>query len=547
MKIFQLLAILLLATCAHAASPSFQQLTNAPGVDGLIATTAARAGLASNVVSFGIGSTNLNNTNWLTIQASKLDETLGYNRRGLGHSRDNISSGKPLYIEIDTTGLGQLGLFNTTWQLLTNYFCKTLQGSKSEAFPYYYHLGGTALNPSGKDTNWFSSYLTFNSANSQTNVPFVCQVPFNVFKFDFIAWTNGGSYQVYTNTSHDGSGSYVAMGSPFSTTNATYQVKTFFITNSSVFDFIGAQQQTCVFDIRLLGGGTNVLLNSGIWNNQASNCLYVGYNGASSATTSNWMQMSSNHIGMVWSNDPPDLFIWQDIEVPANQLFTTNFVRWISEMTNYAPRADIILCGTYPTFNNSGGSIQTQNLVVRTNAVMWANAGFSVSYFDGFNSLVDTNTVIARGFMIPANDPHYETSGYNAYGYLFFRWLDFINTEPKPQIGIALIDPITSLTTNILIACSSQKNINYYFINTKSNVLVNAFSGSGFGAATLEVYGPVLVGWPTNVQTFNANGLTVVGTNYWFTGTNRTVVSFLASPSFTSGVYTNLTASWNAN
>jgi len=89
--------------------------------------------------------------------------------------------------------------------------------------------------------------------------------------------------------------------------------------------------------------------------------------------------------------------------------------------------SDIILCGTYPipplSTGNTGPDIILQNAIIRTNAMMFADQGWSVAYFDGSTPFIDTNNAIARGYC-PLNDVHYSPAGYAAYGYFLWSWMD---------------------------------------------------------------------------------------------------------------------------
>ena len=394
------------------ASTNFIAQANAWGQTGSVAS-ATTATTASNVSGFGVlDSTNLNNAAWLALQTSKQNQNLNFNRGRWKNTAAKIATGQMFTIELDGSGLVGIGLFDAVLTNLMTQF--TFAGCRNTVGLYFYaSTGGNGeVSVVGTDTNWYNAYWLM--PTNTAYLTFQSGTAWNVFEVDFTAGPLGASFNIQTNLN---GGAYVTVSS-FTATNASLLGKSYFWTNANV--------QNLGIKLVQTSAGTNIICAAGAWNNTLSNAFLIGKQSASSSGTFAEVQVATNVSGPIYANWSPDIILWESIE-SSRATNTASLQQWVSFYTNWCPNSDIILCGTYPipplSTGNTGPDIILQNAIIRTNAMMFADQGWSVAYFDGSTPFIDTNNAIARGYC-PLNDVHYSPAGYAAYGYFLWSWMD---------------------------------------------------------------------------------------------------------------------------
>lgn len=348
--------------------------------------------------------TNLDVTTWLELRASKLIDNQNYNRYAWQKAIQKLAGRETIRILEQGSGLVDLGLLNQVLWRLTNQ-CP-LAGVFTWSYPYLYSstLGGTAYH-ARKDTNWYNLYFVLRTSGDSVDLP--TGLAWNVVEFDYKAWPGGGTFQILTN--NNAGGGYTSVGLDVNTSNNVVGGASVFWTNTLGPQKLGLQvRQSSSF-------GTNLIVNAGIFNNTVQGGLVYGVIAQPSSWTVTMVSPGEAVLGPIYSNWAPDLILFHDIE-NARPSFTTNLQTLLNILTNYLPDAFEVLCGTYPV--QDAAEILPQNAILRSNAV-----ALGMAYFDGWSPFESVTNVYNLGLASPENDPHYNRSGYAAYGYFLSRWL----------------------------------------------------------------------------------------------------------------------------
>ena len=462
--------------------PAASIVTNGATGLSLAGNLVGNATLASNVVSYAIGQTNLDNATWLAWTASQQSEFLSYNRGRWKKSAAKIASGQPLSIELDGSGLLQVGILDGVWTNLLNHF--NLAGFKTYCELNLYAVNGTPapIFVNGDDTNWYAPHCIFftNTCALQLAITY----PWNVVQVEYVQSPVGASFKLQTNNGIGGA--YVDCGATFPAVG----------TNGALFLWTNNAVTSEGIQLVQTGPGTNIVPNMGAWNNTLSNSILVSERSASSSGWWNMNAVPTNWVGPIYAAQSPDIIFCQSIEGSALSV-TTNFQKWIGFYTNWVPNADLVVCGTYPVIN-SGADIALQNSIMRTNVINWSiSQGLDIAYFDGQSPFIDTNNSIARGFLTPVTgDPHYNPSGCGAYSFFLSDWLDFEGAQ------FLLPQNLSAGLTN----------------NASGVILSGTFTGNGSGLTNVSA-SSLTGGVTTNLQfTDGAVGLLRTNTFYFTNG-----------------------------
>jgi hypothetical protein len=443
----------------------------------MLAPGAAAAAITS---SYYLTETQLNNAQWIALQASRLDDNTNYNRFGWKHTLAKIASGQTIRMELDGSGLVGQGILNGAFDNLTNKF--PIAGYFTPRYPVLYTGSGCGgcYGATGKDSNWFAPYLV--QTNIGANVALAINYSWNVLEIDCLAHPQGGTFKLQTNINTFGG--YADAGVTINTSNNTTIGKSYFWTNSGVFPLSNVQLvQTTA--------GTNYILNFGAWNTNVTGGIMFGIQ-ANSSTGVAWEILPSTNItGPIYATWNPDIIFWQSIE-GTNISSTTNLQAWLNFYRTTLPNADIVLCGTYPVAMDVN-DIPGQNAIIRSNAV-----ALGLSYFDGWGVFQSWTNAVSRGFA-PSSGPHYNQSGYDAYGYFLYRWLAL----DYAQLAITG-DGLTSHATNFGSFTggwtnTSGKNVSVTLTNATSAAWFDA-AGVNWLPASLNVQSQLLqpLGYVTN-------------------------------------------------
>jgi len=399
--------------------PVFAQFGSGQGSFGTIGNLASSGGAVSNVVPYAIGITNFDNTNWMAIQATRMNEWSSVNQGKWTNVIANIASGKNFLLEEDGSGLVNQGLFTTTWSMMTNNL--PLIGVRGLIFPYCYLVAGdTPGTQTGAETstNWFQVYQIFYT--NTCNVYVIAGINWNVVEISMSTSANGATYKLQTNNGSGGPNVDVGgvTWSGVSTVNGETNI---YWTNGVVF---GSGVGLSYAHIVQTGAGTNNLLNAGVWDNTRSNGMFIGSQTATSAGFYQMVNVATNYTMGFYRDLNPDLILLESIE-GADATNVTAISNVISMYTNFCPNATIVVCGTYPIINNNS-TVTAANYMLSTNVAQFRNDGRTkIAYFDGYTPMQDATNEINRGFYANGSgDPHLGPTGYAAYGYFLYKWLN---------------------------------------------------------------------------------------------------------------------------
>ena len=322
-------------------------------------------------------------------------------------------------------------------------------------------VGGNAqqVNTVGGDTNWYSSYFWISNNVAGTTVGGITNVlnfAWNICEVDVIAGPLGATNLIVMTNSGT---AYTTAFSINANSATTKGIPTLW-TNPA-----GPQQLNLA--LAEYGTGTNAVVNMGMWNNTVFNGLIMGIQCQNGSTVSNEvLHVPSANTAPIYAAWQPDIILWEDIEASFGQtdftMFTTNMQNWVRFYFNQCPNTAVVLCGTYPTIP-AGPAIWAQNMVIFTNAQLFANQGLPVSYYDGYTPFENTNVMNSRGFFASAQNDgiHITSQGMTTYGYFLWRWFGLCDAQSiQNNYSGTFTGKGSGITTNV-----SVSGLTFYITN----------------------------------------------------------------------------------